>query len=384
MQQSTKRISWHSPFFFGYATTPPRELRRESSLPAVGAVCDRPYRSAVSELESQRELNLAAVSVRSRAGNGTRRRADVRAPKHNEIGGIEVRVIQNVEDLRSELQIQSLFQTDPFKQRRIHVEEARSPELAAPHVAEGSRHRQREGVRIVIAAGLLEFLYSQNRVSFEVGIPAWPIGKATSVARTGPIRANLRRNGKAAIGYKDAVPLPTADQLVHPTRSSAAERLAVPERQLIAEVRIELVQEAEGGGSLVEPPIEAIQSCGSLIIGAVDEVRGIDVQHLSPGVAGLERQSAARALEQRETHRMVAAGADIVPALAGAEQRVRTQVLTTVAPWDVQRSLRNVAWRDAWGGSVGRGENAATVAALGVPTHQRLNRVYVHCCRHVI
>src|SRR5205807_8219694 len=114
------------------------------------------------------------------------------------------------------------------------------PGLAAPYVAEGSRQRQQEGVGIVIAAGPLELLFSENRVSFEVGIPAWPIGKATSVSRTGPIRANLRRNGKAAIGYKDAVPLPTADQLVHPTRSSA-ESLAVPERQLIAEVGAELV-----------------------------------------------------------------------------------------------------------------------------------------------
>src|SRR5437867_8117767 len=272
-----------------------------------------------SELQPQRELNLPPVSVRSGAGNDACCRTDARARKDNEIGGIKVRVIQNVEDLRPELQIQSLFQRNPFEERRIYVEVARSPELAAPDVSEGSGHRQQEGVGIVVEAGLLELLYSQNRVSFEVGIQAWSIGKAAGVPRTGPIRADLRRNRKAAIGYKDAVPLPTADQLVHPTRSSAAERLAVSERQLIAEVGAELVQEAEGGGSLVEPPVKAIQRCGSLIIGAVDEVSGIDVQHLSPGVAGLERQPAARALEQGEIHRMVVAGADIVPALAGAQ-----------------------------------------------------------------
>src|SRR5207247_5867089 len=170
-----------------------------------------------------------------------------------------------------------------------------------------------------VAAGLLELLYSQNRVSFEVGIQAWSIGKATGVPRTGLIRANLRRNGKAAIGYKDAVPLPTADQLVHPTRSSTAERLAVPDRQLIAEVGAELVQEAEGGGCLVEPPVKAVQDRGSLIIGAIDEVRGIEVQHVSTGDAGLERQSAARSLDRGEIHRMLVAGAEIVPALAGAE-----------------------------------------------------------------
>src|SRR5262249_28632467 len=144
---------------------------------------------------------------------------------------------------------------------------------------------QQESVRIEIAAGLLEPFYSQNRVSVEIGIQVWPVRKATRIPRSRPIRANLRRDGKAAIGYKDVVPLPTADQLVHPTCSSAAERFAVPERQLIAEVGAELVQQAEGGGALVAPPIKAIQDRGSFIIGAIDEVRGIEVQHLSPSVA---------------------------------------------------------------------------------------------------
>src|SRR2546428_7041329 len=108
--------------------------------------------------------------------------------------------------------------------------------------------------------------------------------------------ATRGQSGTPAVVHKDPVPRPAADQLVHPTRSSTAERLAVPDRQLIAEVGAELVQEAEGGGSLVEPPVKAIQDRRSFIIGAIDEVSGIEVQHLSPGVAGLERQSAGRAL----------------------------------------------------------------------------------------
>src|SRR5581483_2104988 len=94
---------------------------------------------------------------------------------------------------------------------------------------------------------------------------------------SGPIRADQRRYGEPSRRGKDTVPLPTADQLVHPAGSSAAEHLTVSERQLIAEVGVELVQEAEGGGSLVEPPVKAIQCRRRLIIGAIDKVRRIDV-----------------------------------------------------------------------------------------------------------
>src|SRR2546425_12847518 len=61
MRQSPERISWHSSLVFsGYATTPLRGLRRESSR-AI-----RAWPKAVSELEPQRELNLAAISGPSR------------------------------------------------------------------------------------------------------------------------------------------------------------------------------------------------------------------------------------------------------------------------------------------------------------------------------
>src|SRR5262249_14866703 len=239
---------------------------------------------------------------------------------------------------------------------------------------------------IEILAGLLEPIHSQNRVSLEVGIPAWPIGIA-SVPAPRPIRANLRCYREAAIHGKDVVPLPAPNQLLHQAARSAAERFAVPERQLIAEVGAELVQQAEGSGPLVEVPVKSVHGCGILIICAIDEVRGVDVQHLSPCIAGLERQPAARALEQGEIHRMVATGADIEPALGGAEQRVGTRVWTTVPPRDILRSLRDPAWNSAWVLWKTRGsgrKRSAGKAARWVVALQGLNRIHVHCCRNVI
>src|SRR3989442_15152393 len=119
----------------------------------------------LSDLEPQPELNLAAVPGSSGPGNDPCRRADVSAREDNEIGCIKVRVIQNVEDLRPELQIQSLFQGNPFEQRSIHVEHARSAELTAPCVTEGSSQRHQEGIGIEIAAGFRELLHTQNGLS---------------------------------------------------------------------------------------------------------------------------------------------------------------------------------------------------------------------------
>src|SRR5205809_7887593 len=133
--------------------------------PPARALCRGRGRFSIrSELQPQRELNLPPVSVRSGAGNDACCRTDARARKDNEIGGIKVRVIQNVEDLRPELQIQSLFQRNPFEQRSIHVEHAWSAELASPRAPEGSGQRHRKGIGIEIAAGLLELLHAQNRL----------------------------------------------------------------------------------------------------------------------------------------------------------------------------------------------------------------------------
>src|SRR5262249_8424600 len=140
-----------------------------------------------------------------------------------------------------------------------------------------------------------------------------------------PIRTNQRRYGEPACRSNDTVPLPTANQLIHPAGSAVAERLAISERQLIAEAGVELMEEAEGRGSLVEAPVKAIHGRRRLIVGATGKVRRIDVQHFPPGVIALERQPAACALQQREAHRVVTAGSDIVPTLAGAEQGVRAR-----------------------------------------------------------
>src|SRR5439155_14369044 len=129
---------------------------------------------------------------------------------------------------------------------------------------------------IEIAAALLDPVHAQNHVPLEVGIPVGYVGIA-AVPVPGPVGANERRYREAASRAKDSVTLPAANQLLHPAGGSTAERLAVPEWQLIAEVAVELVQETKGGGSFVEPSLKTIQNRRRLIIGRSGEDGGIGV-----------------------------------------------------------------------------------------------------------
>src|SRR5437667_3140728 len=87
----------------------------------------------------------------------------------------------------------------------------------------------------------------------------------TAVAGAGIIEAGERRDGKPALSGDDPIPLPAANQTVHPAAGAAAEAVSTPERQLIAEVRVELVLEAVSGDSLVQVAIVGTEKFGRLI-----------------------------------------------------------------------------------------------------------------------
>src|SRR5438128_9843266 len=112
-----------------------------------------------SELEPQCELDLT-FPVR-RLGNGSGGAGVlgwVRGIEHHipRDGTVKVRVIEDVENLCSELQIHFFLQRNPLEQRRVQVIEPRSRKPAARHVAEGPGRRQQEGIGIEIPAGFLE------------------------------------------------------------------------------------------------------------------------------------------------------------------------------------------------------------------------------------
>src|SRR5215469_16669537 len=138
---------------------------------------------------------------------------------------------------------------------------------------------------------------SQNHRSFKVWIPASNVGDIR-IAGAGILEANHRREGEATLRRDDAVPLPAADQLVLPPVGSASEALPTPQRQLIAEVRTELVVEAEGRRTPVQKQIVGTKNVCRLILAGRREDGRVQINHLRPGVIGLERDSMRNALLQ--------------------------------------------------------------------------------------
>src|SRR5437879_6007056 len=99
-----------------------------------------------SEQEFQSELNLPRE--RGRAGNLPRRGAVVGAGENNFARIREIGVIEKIEDLRPELQLPSLGDSDVLEQRSVNVSEVGATERTARHVPEGPLKRQLEGMRI--------------------------------------------------------------------------------------------------------------------------------------------------------------------------------------------------------------------------------------------
>src|SRR5213594_689329 len=247
----------------------------------------------VSELQPQRELDLALAVCRR--WNDSGRAGNLIALENDQLGVYEVRMIEDVEGLDTELHVQPLLQRNPLEQRGVHVEETGSPKRAARDVSVGPGERQHERVGIQVVAGFLELAHTQNRIAFEVGIPVGHI-RIAAVSVAGPVGANQRRNGKAALHTDDAVPLPVADQFFHPAGGPAAERFSVPERQLIEEVGAEQVILAVGRNSLVELQIVPIQDNRRLILMLAGEQAGIHIQNFRKRVTGSKRQSGPGAL----------------------------------------------------------------------------------------
>jgi hypothetical protein len=195
-------------------------------------------RRHTSEEQLQCELDLP----RGRCGivNDPARGAVVAARENYLVREREIGMIQNVEQLGPELHVQSFTDSDPLQERRVHIEQARPTQRSARHVSERSLERKHERSRIKPSIG-----FSQNHRPFEIRIPARYVG-ITGIAGSGSIGASQWREGETACQPDAAVPLPAADQLVHDASGAASKAPPIPERQLIARVRIELVSETVG------------------------------------------------------------------------------------------------------------------------------------------
>ena len=85
------------------------------------------------EHDLQRELDLSRG--RGRLFNHARRWADSSARKNDLVRGREIGVIENIEGLRTELQIQFLVDGELLEQRCVEVDQLRTSQRSAAVVA---------------------------------------------------------------------------------------------------------------------------------------------------------------------------------------------------------------------------------------------------------
>src|SRR6266550_3538907 len=101
------------------------------------------------QLQSQLNLPGARGGRSDNAGRG--RCSARRRGKYNCVWGIEVRVIENVKKIRSELRAEALRQRESFRDRQIQLGQSRSLQRVAPYVPVGPIGRRNEGVRIEVS-----------------------------------------------------------------------------------------------------------------------------------------------------------------------------------------------------------------------------------------
>jgi len=229
------------------------------------------------------------------------------ANKNDRIRVEEIRVIEEIERLRPELQVKSLVDTELLEKRSVGVDQTGSPDRPARDVPKGSGNRQDEGLRIE------PMIHGpQNRVPVKGRIPTGHVGDI-GIASSGIVEANHRRLGEATLSGDDPVPLPAADQKVLPPGGPASEVLAISERQLIAEVGSEDMRQAVGRRASVQEQLVGTEDIGRLILAGWREDGRIQVNHFRPGVIGFEREPVRDALLQRNIQRVIAGGTLIDP-----------------------------------------------------------------------
>src|SRR3989441_2358740 len=272
---------------------------------------------AKSKQELQRKLDLPRR--RCRICNDPTRRAVLGALENDLIRVREIRVIENIERLGPELQLQSLSDSDVLEQRRINVEQARTTERSATHVPEGPLCRQYKSSRVEPP-----IRSSQNHRPLKIRIPVRYVG-VSGIAGPRSIGTSKRREGESARSPEASIPLPAADQLIQ-NPAAASEALPIPEWQLIAVVRVELVEDAVGCDAAVQPfAIIRTRDIRWLVSSGRRQDGGIQIYRFPIGVIRLKSESAVHALRQRDIHSMVARGPLIEPLSAAAHVWVRAR-----------------------------------------------------------
>src|SRR5438094_5613860 len=99
----------------------------------------------------QPQLNLPGARGSRRDDSGRLRRSARCRSKYNRVWGIEVRVIEHVEEIGAELRAKALRQCESLRERQVQLGQSRSLQYVASHVAVGPIGRHNEGAWIEVS-----------------------------------------------------------------------------------------------------------------------------------------------------------------------------------------------------------------------------------------
>src|SRR5438445_5500878 len=272
----------------------------------------------VVSLEHQLQRHLKLARSRCRAGNDPSRGTNAGACENSNGWLPKVGAIEDIEGLRPELQIPSLVDGDLLEHRHVQLDQVGSQKLVATRIPKRPGSREQEGVGIEPLVGS-----PQNNRTAEGRVPVGHI-RISDIAVSRAIRAHRRREAQTRLGRHYTIPLPAANQLIHRSAGRPAPVFAPSERQLIANVAVELVLDAERCRPFAQSQIIGIQDVGWRAQIEISIELGIDVQNLTEGVIRFKAKTATQALDQCDIQRVVAAGAWEIPCKGTAEKWIGT------------------------------------------------------------
>ena len=208
-----------------------------------------------SEVEPQAKLDLprSGDCIQNQAGSGIRNPNGLIWPsgtvENNALTGrrnIEVRVIEDIEDLGAELHVQLLAQFSPLHHREVDVPQGGPPQCVAAEISHSAvrLQRKRRGIKPLLRV-------SSNRIVAVARVQVRPIVEIDS-ASIGLIKAILHCKGRPGAHRDDRAYLPPIDQLVT-MEGEAINRIAGEIVPVIetgsAAIRIYIERLADSGGT---------------------------------------------------------------------------------------------------------------------------------------
>lgn len=212
-------------------------LNRCSRLPGGKTARDLVYQKGALPIQSQSELNQPRIRIAvacNRAGSG--RRGNTAGELEISVGQVEVHVVEDVEEVRPELEPVALSKRKVLHDAEVHVDEIRTGEAVAPNVSKSARDGL--GERGTAAARGIVTVKDIARIRVicadvgNAGSKVWTIGELvqTTVVERG---AGKDGKGETRTIIEDSGSVPATDNLAQHTMSCSEPVTTGTERKFV-------------------------------------------------------------------------------------------------------------------------------------------------------